>query len=70
MCGVHYGLTVLVSMNLGLFAPAIGIGYYIACSIGKVSQGTAMGTIWFYLGALVLGLAAIALIPAISIGLI
>ena len=29
-----------------------------------------MGTIWFYLGALVLGLAALALIPAISIGLI
>ena len=29
-----------------------------------------MGTIWSYLGALVLGLLAIALIPAISIGLI
>jgi TRAP-type C4-dicarboxylate transport system permease large subunit len=68
--GVHYAMVVVVSMNIGLFAPPIGIGYYIACSIGKVSPDAAMGTIWFYLGALVLGLVALALIPAISIGLI
>ena len=68
--GVHYAMVVVVSMNIGLFAPPVGIGYYIACSIGKVSPDAAMGTIWFYLGALILGLAAIALIPAISIGLI
>ncbi|HEX2727259.1 MAG TPA: TRAP transporter large permease subunit [Beijerinckiaceae bacterium] len=67
---VHYAMTVVVSMNIGLFAPPIGIGYYIACSIGKVAPDAAMGTIWFYLGALVLGLIAIALVPAISIGLI
>jgi tripartite ATP-independent transporter DctM subunit len=67
---VHYAMTVVVSMNIGLFAPPIGIGYYIACSIGKVAPDAAMGTIWFYLGALVLGLVAIALVPAISIGFI
>jgi TRAP-type C4-dicarboxylate transport system permease large subunit len=60
----------VVSMNIGLFTPPIGIGYYIACSIGKVPPDAAMKTIWFYLGALVLALVAIALIPAISIGLI
>ncbi len=68
--GVHYAMTVVVSMNIGLFAPPVGIGYYIACSIGKVSPDAAMGAIWIYLAALVVGLAAIALIPAISIGLI
>jgi TRAP-type C4-dicarboxylate transport system permease large subunit len=68
--GIQYAMTVVVSMNIGLFAPPIGIGYYIACSIGKVSPDAAMGTIWFYLAALVMGLAAIALIPAISIGLL
>lgn len=68
--GVHYAMVVVVSMNIGLFAPPIGIGYYIACSIGRVDPDAAMGTIWFYLAALVMGLAALALIPAISIGLI
>ncbi|MDB5591252.1 TRAP transporter large permease subunit [Enterovirga sp.] len=64
--GVHYAMVVVVSMNIGLFAPPVGIGYYIACSIGKVSPDAAMKTIWFYLGALLLGLVAIALIPGIS----
>ena len=67
---VHYAMVVVVAMNIGLFAPPVGIGYYIACSIGKVDPDAAMGTVWFYLGALVLGLVAIALLPAISIGLI
>jgi TRAP-type C4-dicarboxylate transport system permease large subunit len=63
-------MVVVVAMNIGLFTPPIGIGYYIACSIGKVAPDAAMRTIWFYLAALLLGLAAIALVPAISIGLI
>jgi tripartite ATP-independent transporter DctM subunit len=67
---VHYAMVVVVSMNIGLFTPPVGIGYYIACSIGKVSPDGAMTTIWFYLAALVLGLIAIALIPAISTGFI
>jgi tripartite ATP-independent transporter DctM subunit len=67
---VHYAMVVVVSMNIGLFAPPVGIGYYIACSIGKVAPDAAMGRIWFYLGALLIGLLAIALVPAISIGLI
>jgi TRAP-type C4-dicarboxylate transport system permease large subunit len=67
---VHYAMVVVVSMNIGLFAPPVGIGYYIACSIGKVSPDAAMRTIWFYLGALILGLVAFALIPASSISFI
>jgi tripartite ATP-independent transporter DctM subunit len=67
---VHYAMVVVVAMNIGLFAPPVGIGHYIACSIGKVDPDAAMKTVWFYLGALVLGLVAIALVPAISIGLI
>ncbi len=67
---VHYAMVVVVAMNIGLFAPPVGIGFYIACSIGKVAPDAVMRTIWFYLGALVLGLIAIALVPAISIGLL
>lgn len=67
---VHYAMVVVVSMNIGLFAPPIGIGFYIACSIGTVAPDSAMRSIWFYLAALVIGLIAIAMVPAISIGLI
>ena len=67
---VHYAMVVVVAMNIGLFAPPVGIGHYIACSIGKVDPDAAMKTVWFYLGARGLGLVAIALVPAISIGLL
>ena len=45
----------------------IGIGFYIACKIGDVSPDEAMGAIWPYLGALLIGLLLIAAVPALSI---
>lgn len=66
--GIHYAMVVVVAMNIGLFIPPIGVGFYLACSIGKVRPNEALGTIWTYLLALIVGLIAIALIPAISTG--
>jgi TRAP-type C4-dicarboxylate transport system permease large subunit len=54
-------------MNIGLMAPPIGIGFYIACKIGNVSPDKAMAAIWPYLVALVIGLLVIAAVPALSI---
>ena len=65
--GIHYAMVVVVSMNIGLFTPPIGIGFYIACSIGKVEPDDAMKAVWVYLLALIGGLIVIALVPAISI---
>jgi tripartite ATP-independent transporter DctM subunit len=64
---VHYSMVVVTAMNIGLMAPPIGIGFYIACKIGNVSPDEAMGAIWPYLGALLVGLLLIAAIPALSI---
>lgn len=63
---VHYAMVVVTSMNIGLMAPPIGIGFYIACKIGNVSPDEAMGAIWPYLLALVVGLLIIAAFPGIS----
>jgi tripartite ATP-independent transporter DctM subunit len=63
---VHYAMVVVTSMNIGLMAPPIGIGFYIACKIGNVSPDEAMGAIWPYLIALIIGLLLIAAFPAIS----
>lgn len=64
---VHYAMVVVTAMNVGLMAPPIGIGFYIACKIGNVSPDEAMGAIWPYLGALIVGLLFIAAVPALSI---
>ena len=66
--GIHYAMVVVVAMNIGLFTPPIGVGFYIACSIGKVPPDEALKAVWVYLFALVIGLTIIALVPAISVG--
>ena len=64
---VHYAMVAVVAMNIGLMAPPIGVGFYVACSIGKVNPNEAMRAIWPYLTAMILGLLALAFIPAISL---
>lgn len=63
---VHYAMVVVVAMNIGLMMPPIGVGFYIACRIGDVSPDEAMGAIWPYIVALIVGLVIVAAVPGIS----
>ncbi len=63
---VHYAMVVIIAMGIGLFAPPIGVGYYTACAIAKISPDEGMRPIWGYLLALLLGLLVIAYVPWIS----
>ena len=65
---VHYAMVVILAMGIGLFAPPLGVGYYAACAIGQVSPDAGMRRIWPYLGALLIGLLAVAAIPWLSTG--
>jgi tripartite ATP-independent transporter DctM subunit len=65
---IHYSMVVVTAMNIGLMAPPIGIGFYLACKIGNVPPDEAIGAIWPYLGALIVGLIVIAAVPWISTG--
>jgi tripartite ATP-independent transporter DctM subunit len=65
---VHYAMVVIVAMGMGMFAPPLGVGFYAACSIGKVSPDAVFGKVWSYLGALLIALLLIAFVPWISIG--
>jgi tripartite ATP-independent transporter DctM subunit len=65
---VHYAMVVILAMGVGLFAPPLGVGYYAACAIGQVSPDAGMKRIWPYLGALIVGLLAVAAIPWLSTG--
>ena len=45
---VHYAIVIILAMGIGLFAPPFGLGYYTACTIGKVHPDVALRRIWPY----------------------
>jgi TRAP-type C4-dicarboxylate transport system permease large subunit len=63
---VQYAMVVVLAMGVGLFAPPFGVGYYMACAIGRVDPSLAMRRIWGYLAALIVGLALVAAVPWVS----
>ncbi len=65
---VHYAIIAVFSMGLGLFTPPFGVGFYLACAIGRVSPDDVIRHVWPHLAALVVTLVLIVLIPWISIG--
>ncbi|MDE2604898.1 MAG: TRAP transporter large permease subunit [Burkholderiales bacterium] len=67
---VHYAMVVILAMGIGLFAPPFGLGYYAACTIGRVNPDAALRRIWPYLGVLLVGLLIVAFVPWFSIGLL
>ncbi|MBC9245490.1 TRAP transporter large permease subunit [Paracoccus sp. 11-3] len=67
---VHYAMVIVTAMNIGLMAPPIGIGFYIACKIANVPAEQVMRRIWPYLSALLVGLLLIAAVPWFSIALL
>lgn len=67
---VHYAMVTILAMGIGLFTPPFGLGYYAACTIGRVHPDVAMRRIWPYLAALLAGLLIVAFVPWFSIGLL
>ena len=65
---VHYAMVAIFAMGLGLFAPPFGVGFYVACAIGRVSPDVAIGRVWPYLGALLVALVLLVAFPWFSIG--
>ncbi|MGY2680711.1 TRAP transporter small permease [Pseudomonas tolaasii] len=51
-----------------LAAPPLGVGFYAACAISKVSSDHVIRRVWGYLAALILALIIVACFPWISIG--
>ena len=66
---LHFGVVLVISMGLGLFAPPLGLGLYGACLIGEVPIEQTVKPIMGYLGLLLLCLLMIAFVPAISTAL-
>jgi tripartite ATP-independent transporter DctM subunit len=65
---VHYAMVVVLSMGLGLFSPPLGVGYYAACAIGRVSPDAGIQPLVGYMLALLVGVIVVAAVPWLSIG--
>ncbi|MEJ8815531.1 TRAP transporter large permease subunit [Variovorax ureilyticus] len=65
---VQYAMVVILAMGIGLFAPPVGVGYYAACTVGRVNPNEGLTAIWGYMLALIVGLAVVAAVPWLSIG--
>ena len=63
---LQFGIVLVVSMGIGLFAPPIGLGLLGACLIGNVALEETVKPLFCYLGLLLVCLLVIAFVPAIA----
>jgi tripartite ATP-independent transporter DctM subunit len=66
---LHFGILLIISMGIGLFAPPLGVGLYTACAVGQVPVERAAIPILKYLAIVLLALLLIAFVPAITLAL-
>lgn len=62
---IHFGVSVVVNLMIGLLTPPVGALLYIMTKIGKVSFGSLVKEVLPFIGALFLGLLVIVFVPAI-----
>jgi tripartite ATP-independent transporter DctM subunit len=67
--GLQFGIVLIIALGIGAFAPPIGIGFYVACGIGKVRPEKVFRHYVPYFVALFVGLLIIGLVPDISLWL-
>jgi tripartite ATP-independent transporter DctM subunit len=65
----QFGIVMLINCALGLNTPPVGTTQFVGCTIGEVSVGTVMKTIWPFYGALILALGLVTYVPGFSMWL-
>jgi C4-dicarboxylate transporter, DctM subunit len=64
---LHYAIVATAAIGIGIFIPPLGVGYLIACGIGRVRASDAIRPMLPYVAVLVLGLLLVALVPSITL---
>ena len=65
----QFGIVMLINCALGLNTPPVGTTQFIGCTIGEVSVGTVMKTIWPFYGGLIAALMLVTYVPSFSMWL-
>ena len=58
-----YGLVLIISMGIGAFAPPLGVGFFVACSVSGATIERATPRALAYFAVLLVGLLVIAFVP-------
>lgn len=66
---VQFGIMLLLNLGIGLVTPPVGAVLFVGCAIGKIPIEQTVRTIWPFYGALIVALAAVIYIPALSLWL-
>jgi TRAP-type C4-dicarboxylate transport system permease large subunit len=64
---VHYSTVVVAATGIGLFLPPIGVGFFIACGIARVSADRATGAMMPYILMMCLGLLVVVFVPWVTL---
>jgi tripartite ATP-independent transporter DctM subunit len=64
---IHYSTVVVAATGIGLFLPPIGVGFFIACGIAKVSVDRASGAMMPYILMMCVGLVVVILVPWVTL---
>jgi tripartite ATP-independent transporter DctM subunit len=67
---VHFGLIVIVNLAVGMVTPPVGVNLFVACGIARISMEQLMRPLLVFLGVLLLNLAIITYVPALSLALV
>lgn len=65
----QFGIVMLINCALGLNTPPVGTTQFIGCTIGGISVGEVMKTIWPFYGALIVALGLVTYVPGFSMWL-
>jgi len=64
---VHYSTVVVAATGIGLFLPPIGVGFFIACGIARITVDRATSAMMPYVVMMCLGLLVVILVPWVTL---
>jgi len=67
---VHFGLVVIVNLAVGMVTPPVGVNLFVACGIARITMEQLMRPLLVFLAVLMLDLAIITYVPALSLALV
>mgnify|MGYP002382251420 CR=1 FL=1 len=65
----QFGIVMLINCALGLNTPPVGTTQFVGCTIGEISVGEVMKTIWPFYGALIAALMLVTYVPGFAMWL-
>jgi C4-dicarboxylate transporter, DctM subunit len=64
---LQYGIILIIAMGIGVFAPPVGAGLYVACAVGECPVDDALAPSIFYTAVLIFGLLVVIAFPEITL---